>query len=184
MHVRDRITNLGEVLPDDPLFKGLAPFIGLSHLSLQVSAAAHSKTIMNSSPSIDESKYCTILSCCSDWSKAHFLQTLLAGLVVHAVHADFLTATMLSSDKRLARWTTANLPLPMGLMSSYLPSIIVWGAAWLGSWPWLLGCPRSGCPHVSSGSFTACVLRVARAHTGCAHCGWRQASGKPKSGCT
>ena len=39
----------------------------------------------------------------------------------------FLTATMLSSDRRLARCTTANLPLPMGLISSYLLSMIVWG---------------------------------------------------------
>ena len=39
----------------------------------------------------------------------------------------FFTATMLSSDKRFALCTTANLPLPIGFISSYLPSIIVWG---------------------------------------------------------
>ena len=39
----------------------------------------------------------------------------------------FFTATIDSSDRRFALCTTANLPLPMGLMSSYLLSIIVCG---------------------------------------------------------
>ena len=111
---------------------------------------------MSSSPSMEESKYCTMLSCCKDCSNLTSLRHFSRALSSMLSTLIFLTATMLSSDKRFARWTTANLPLPMGLMSSYLPSMMVWGAA-AGSCAMvrLPALPRNGEPYdVASGQLS------------------------------
>ena len=91
----------------------------------------------------------------------------------------FLTATMESSDKRLARCTTANLPLPMGFISSYLLSMMVCGAA-AGSAIVELGAAARLPAWVRSEPllvFYVCTMLafIARAAAGV------KASGKPKS---
>ena len=80
----------------------------------------------------------------------------------------FFTATMLSSDKRFALCTTANLPLPMGLMSSYLLSMMVWGAA-AGSCAMvrLPALPINGEPYdVASGQLFVQFMCLPGAYTG------------------
>ena len=93
----------------------------------------------------------------------------------------FFTATILSSDRRLARCTTANLPLPMGLMSSYLPSIIVWGCGAGSAMAVVLGWAARPALPARIEWFVHCLCSTCRSRASCcAHCGWRQASGKPK----
>ena len=81
-------------------------------------AAAHSNTMMSSSPSMNESMYSMMFAWWTLCSSRTSFRHLSRAFWSIASIAIFLIATSAPSDLRCARYTTANLPLPIGLTTS------------------------------------------------------------------